>query len=59
MALDAVTEERLSTCTLIRPVIVKLFEENIDISKYGQLTDKMFLIQGILQNELYEKYVQF
>lgn len=59
MALDVLSDERLPSCTLIRPVAVKLYEEYISRSKYASLTDKMLLAQRILQKELYEKYVQF
>lgn len=59
MALDVLADERMPSCTLIRPVTIKLYEENISRSKHVSLTDKMLLIQRILQKELYEKYVQF
>ncbi|TMW50799.1 hypothetical protein DOY81_004128 [Sarcophaga bullata] len=58
MALDVLSDERLPSCTLIRPVIVKLYEENISRSKYASLTDKMLLVQRILQKELYEKIIK-
>ncbi|XP_046808337.1 uncharacterized protein LOC111690950 isoform X2 [Lucilia cuprina] len=54
MALDIITDEHLPLCTLVRPLIIKLFEEHFSSINHEESV-KIFKIQKILEKELYER----
>ncbi|KAM7356098.1 uncharacterized protein ACRADG_001946 [Cochliomyia hominivorax] len=56
MAMDVISDEHLPLCTLIRPLIIKLFEEHFSFVNEEKFI-RIFNIHKILEKELYERVI--